>query len=315
MNILLTAVGKRVQLIKCLKENAKIYGCDISSLAPASKFVDGFYKVKKYNEPGYIEDIIRICRNENIDFLIPLFEREFLDLCSYRQELKKVGTELLLSGKTIIEICNDKWKSYEFFKENQVKCPITYLRDEIPSVIEYPLIVKPFDGMGSSSVFKVNNKRQLEFFLEYVENPVVQQFIEGKEYTIDTLCDLKGNVIFAIPRERLEVRSGEVSKSRTVKNEKIIEAVKDLCSKLQNTASRNGENLIGPLTIQCIVDNLGEIYFIEINPRFGGGVPLSFKAGGDYGRYLKDISNDLKVEPLEDFEELTMLRYDDAVYV
>ncbi|URZ00961.1 ATP-grasp domain-containing protein [Clostridium felsineum] len=315
MNILLTAVGKRVQLIKCLQRNAKVFGCDISGLAPAAKFVDGFFKVKKYNEEGYIEDIFNICKKEKIDFLIPLFEREFLSLCTYRKELRELGTELILSGKSIIEICNDKWKTYEFFKENNIDSPITYLKGKINKDIIYPLIIKPLDGMGSSSVFKINNEKELNFFSEYVENPILQQFIEGREYTIDTLCDLKGRVIFAIPRERIEVRSGEVTKSRTVKDENIIKAVKNLCEKLQKEALKNGENVIGPLTIQCIVDNRGKVYFIEINPRFGGGVPLSFEAGGDYGKCFKDIKNNINIETIDDFKELTMLRYDEAIYI
>lgn len=315
MNILLTAVGKRVQLIKCLRKNAKVFGTDISDLAPASNFLDGFYKVRRYDDKGYIDDILDICRKEAIDFLIPLYESEFLKLCDYRKDIEKAGTKLILSGKSIIDICNDKWKTFNFFKENKVQCPDTYMKDNLPEDIKYPLIIKPFDGMGSSNIFKVNNERELEFFTQYVENPIVQQFIDGKEYTIDTLCDLKGNMIFAVPRERIEVRSGEVTKTKTVKNIKIIKAVKDLCEKLQNAAQNGDENLIGPLTIQCIVDGNGEIYFIEINPRFGGGVPISFEAGADYGMYLKKIKNNEKIEPLINFDEIIMSRYDEAIYM
>lgn len=313
MNILLTAIGKRVQLIKCLKNSCKVVGTDISEMAPAVHFVDEFYKVKKFNEEGYINEILNICEKEKIDFLVPLYEKEFLMLCDYKAYFEAKGTKLILSGKNIIEICNDKWKTYEFFKKNNIGCPNTYLKNNIPYDVKFPLIIKPFDGMGSQNVFKIKNLKELEFFLEYVEKPIVQEFIEGTEFTIDVLCDLKGNVIFAIPRERLEVRAGEVSKTRTIKNENIIKKVNELCQKL-NSAYDN-ESIMGPLTMQCIVDKNNDVYFIEINPRFGGGVPLAFKAGGDYGIYFNKMNKGENIEPFTYFKEITMLRYDEGIYI
>lgn len=313
MNILLTAVGKRVQLIERLKAGGKVIGTDAGELAPAIYLVDKFYKVKKYNEEGYINQLLDICKEEKIDFLIPLYEKEFSLLCRFRKEFEKLGVFLLLSGSKVIDICNNKYNTYEFFKNNKIPCPKTYTKDNIPKEARFPLIIKPFDGMGSSSVFKVNNKKELEFFLEYVENPIVQEFISGTEFTVDVLCDFEGKVIFSIPRERIEVRSGEVSKSRTVKNYKVIDEVKNLCEKLNNVSK--DEFLIGPLTIQCILDKYNNLYFIEVNPRFGGGVPLSFEAGGDYVLYLNKMKNGEDIEPTEGFKEITMLRYDQAIYI
>lgn len=313
MKILLTAVGKRIQLIKKLKIASSVIGTDAGDLVAASYFVDKFYKVKKYYEDGYVEQLLDICHNEKIDYLIPLYEKEFELLCNCRELFQRKGTKLLLSSKKIIEICNDKSKTYEFFKANNICCPKTYFKEGVPDNVKFPLIIKPFDGMGSSNVFKIKNKKELQFFIQYVENPIVQEFIEGTEFTIDVLCDLKGNVIFSIPRERIEVRAGEVSKSRTVKNEKIIRKVKELCNKLNNI--EENEFLIGPLTIQCILNKNNEVYFIEINPRFGGGVPLSFQAGGNYALYLNKMRNGEDIEPLEDFKEITMLRYDEAIFI
>ena len=73
------------------------------------------------------------------------------------------------------------------------------------------------------------------------------------------------------------------------------------------------------MTIQCFFDDSEEgedavIKFIEVNPRFGGGVPLSIQAGADYAGALRAMREGKKVEytPIE--KELTMLRYDQAVY-
>lgn len=313
MKILLTAIGKRVQLIKHLRKSSYVVGVDCGDLAPASLFIDKFYKIHRYDEKEYIEDLIKICKEEQIQLLIPIYEKEFMLLCENRNKFKSIGTILLLSEKNVIEFCNDKLETYKFFLQNNIDTPISYSKNEIELIlkkdekekIQLPFIIKPRDGMGSSNVFKVNSIKELEFFKEYVDSPIIQQYVDGKEYTVDVLCDLNGKVISAVPRERIEVRSGEVCKSKVVHNKKIIDCTLDLCNKFKG---------IGPLTIQCIVTNNDEIKFIEINPRFGGGVPLTFECGVDYGKFLNMFVQGKEVKPIiGEFEEKTMLRYDEAV--
>ncbi|AIY79498.1 ATP-grasp domain-containing protein [Clostridium botulinum] len=313
MKVLLTAIGKRVQLINHLKKNNYVIGVDCGDLAPAIQFVDKFYKIHKYNEKEYIDDLIKICKKEKVDLLIPLYEKEFLILCENRGKFKDVATILLLSNKDIIEICNDKWKTYKFFLDNNINTPISYCKNDIEQLLEcekvkimqFPFIIKPRDGMGSSNVFKINSIKELEFFKEYVDNYIIQQYVDGIEYTVDVLCDLNGNVISIVPRERIEVRSGEVCKSKAVYDKRIINSTLDLCQKLKG---------IGPLTIQCILTKNNEIKFIEINPRFGGGVPLSFECGVDYGKFFNMFVEGKEVNPIiGEFEQKTMLRYDEAV--
>ncbi|KOC31909.1 ATP-grasp domain-containing protein [Clostridium botulinum] len=319
MNILLTAIGKRVQLIKHLKEKFNVIGVDSGELVPSIKFVDKFYKIPKFSEQNYLESLLRICKNEKINILIPLYELEFQTLSKNRDKFKKIGTELLLSNSKIIDTCNDKYNTYEFLK-NDIKCPKIYYKENINLIIEqqnkkvFPLIIKPKSGMGSSEVFKINNLRELEFFKDYVREPIIQQYIYGEEYTVDALCDLQGKPIYIVPRKRLEVRSGEVSKSRTVYDNNVINETLKVITKF-NEIRMNDIGLIGPLTIQFFKTNQDELYFLEINPRFGGGVPLSFKAGANYAEALKRILNKEVLEYKKEFKEITMLRFDDAIYI
>lgn len=312
MKVLFTAIGRRVQLIKHFKEYHRVIGVDIEELVPAKYFVDAFYKVPKWNDEDYIDVLLSICEKERVDMIIPLFEKEFISLCENRKKFNEIGTALILSDKKIIETFNDKWKSYKFFMSNNIDTPKTYNKQNLRDY-SFPLIIKPTDGAGSKSVFKVNNDKELSFFIDYIENPIIQEFVEGTEYTIDVLCDLDGNVISIVPRQRIEVRAGEVSKGRTVKDMAIIERTLELCNKL-----KIDENIkpIGPLTIQCIVDLKGNIKFIEVNPRFGGGVPLSFEAGVAYAELLRKMVKGEEILPIiGEFKELTMLRYDEAVYI
>lgn len=316
MRILLTAIGKRVQLIKHLKENNYIVGIDAGDLSPAKHFVDSFYRVPSCNDKDYVDVLLEICINESIDMLISLYEKEFLILDRNRDRFKKSGTILLLSHRNILEICNDKWSTYKFFKDNDINTPNTYLVEEIKTKsdidINYPVILKPRDGMGSRGIYYVDSKEDLSHIISKLDNYIVQEIVEGTEFTLDVLCDLEGQVLSIVPRQRLEVRAGEVSKSKSVKDFRLINITLGLVEKM-NSKGNNGA--IGPMNIQCIVDNIGEIKFIEINPRFGGGVPLTFESGVDYGKIFNDMVLGKKIEPaIGEFEELIMLRFDDAVY-
>lgn len=346
MNILLTAIGKRVQLINYLKKNCKVIGVDAGDISPASKFVDKFYKIPKFSEKEYISRLLEICSSESINLLIPLHEYEFYILCDNREKFREIGTTLILSNKGVLDICQDKIKTYEFFIKSELDTPKTYCKKQVMSFLQsaklkniigneklrnflerefnlkFPLIIKPVNGMGSNGVFKVNDERELEFFIDYIENPIIQEYIEGIEYTIDILCDFEGNPVSIVPRERIEVRSGEVSKSRTVRHKQIIGETRRLIEALikqgdiaQKTNDRK-YNVIGPYTVQCKIDSQNNIKFIEINPRFGGGVPLTFEAGVDYGSFFKMMVNEEKISPvIGEFDEITMLRYDEAVFI
>lgn len=305
MKLLLTAIGKRVQLIKYLKKGFEVIGVDCSNNIAAKSFVDTFMITPRIDDPNYVDTLIDICHQNDIDILVPLYEKEFLLLDEYRDKFANIGTFLMLSNQNVIQICNDKWLTYKFMKDNRIDTPHSYIhKSQIPDA--YPLIIKPRDGMGSQNIFIINDKEELDFYYKRVSNPIVQQFIEGDEYTIDCTCDVEGNPISVVPRKRLEVRSGEVSKTRICKHNDIIRQTELLSKKLK---------AIGPITIQCI-ETETDIKFIEINPRFGGGVPISIEAGIDYCGILKSIATEKKIiKQHNNFSEITMLRYDEAVYI
>lgn len=323
---MLTAVGKRVQLVRCLKKDFFVVGTDCSSLAPASGFCDLFYIVPQCNDKDYLNQIIELCQKYKIDVLLPLFEPEFVLLDSIRLKLQEIGTFLMLSHKNALEICNDKWKTYNFFVYNNIKAPKSVISiKDTENLIEntenlvFPLFIKPRVGMGSVHTYKVNDIEELNFYSKNIKNPIIQEFIEGTEYTIDCICDQNERVVSIVPRERIEVKSGEVSKSRTWMDESLIDISKIICEKLK---------CIGPITIQCIKyatkdsgiystkDREAGFYFTEINSRIGGGVPLSIEAGVEYGKFFSLMALNQDILPtIGQFKELTMLRYDDAVFL
>lgn len=304
MNILLTSIGRRVELVSHLKNTFRVIGVDSSDRNAARHFVDLFYRIPHCDEPEYLDELLRICLENNVRMIIPLFEGEFETLCLHRYLFEKHGIVLLLSDIEVVRVCNHKDQTQEFFEKEEIKCP---------KVVMYaPAVIKPVCGMGSRNVFCVNTNEELSAVKILMHDDyIIQEKITGAEYTIDVLCDLNGRVISVVPRLRVEVRAGEVSKSVTEQNDDIIEKTIDVVNKL----NKYGKT-VGPLTVQCFLTADREVIFLEINPRFGGGVPLTFRAGIDYGRLLKCCLDGNKVEPeINNFNRVEMFRYDQSVYV
>ncbi len=304
MNILITSIGRRVQLIEHLKNTFTVIGVDASEHNAAQQFVDRFYLVPRCDEDNYIERLLDICGGNDVQLIIPLYEREFDKLCSFRDRFYDIGTRILLSDTEVIKICNDKYSTQKFFKDEQIMSP--------KLTTHAPAVIKPVDGMGSQGIYIVDTDEELNAAKVLSKGEViVQEKITGVEYTIDVLCDFDGGIASVVPRIREEVRSGEVAKSRTEHNESIINATKNLIVKLNKYGK-----VVGPITVQCFLTDNNEVIFIEINPRFGGGVPLTFEAGVNYGKIIEGfVEGKTANDFISTFKDISMMRYDMAVYI
>ena len=200
---------------------------------------------------------------------------------------------------------------YRFLQEHGFDTPATMSAAQARKLKRYtfPYFLKPWDGYASRGSYIARTREELKFFSHHVPNCIVQEFIDGIEHTVDVLVDFAGRVRCVVPRRRLQVRSGEVSKGITVKHPQIMERSQELIEILGAGP--------GVITIQCFLTKKNEIKFIEINPRFGGGIPLSIQAGADFPRWLVQLWLGKKPRiPLDGWrDQLLMLRYDDAVWV
>ena len=276
MRILFTGVGRRVELLQAfrtaalvLNKDLKIYGADMAGTAPALAYCDVVRKTVSMKDPGYIDNLLQICKEDKIDLLIPTIDTDLLILSQNREKFDPIGTKVMISAPDKILICRDKNNTSQFFVDCGLKAPMP-VNDWKEYNAGYPAFIKPKDGSSSINAFKVDNEEELEVYASQVEDYIVQPFVSGHEYTIDIFCDWDGEPICIVPRERLQVRAGEVLKTRIELDEKMIEESRVLCKAFKPC---------GPMTVQLIRDDKGDDYFIEINPRFGGGAPLSMKAG------------------------------------
>lgn len=277
--LLFTCVGRRVELMQAFRAAADrlslgltLYGTDTSETAPALYFCDRRQAVCRIDDPSYIPQLLSICRREHIDALIPTIDTDLLILSLNKKSFESLGVKVFISESDKISLCRDKRLTARYLLGCGLKTPETY--DDYRNYRhDFPCFIKPMDGSSSIGAFKVHGRRELEQYAAQIPDYIVQSFISGTEYTVDILCDYLGNPIYVTPRERLAVRSGEVLKTRICQDARITDACLGLIADFKPC---------GPLTVQLIRETrTGDDYFIEINPRFGGGAPLSVKAGAD----------------------------------
>ena len=276
MNILFTGVGRRIELLQAfrnaalvLNKEVRLYGADMAGTAPALAYCDFSRMVVAMKDPGYIEDLLGICEKDHIDLLIPTIDTDLLKLSEARDRFSQIGTRVMISEPAMVRICRDKNLTSRFFIDCGLKAPLP-VNDYRAYKSGFPAFIKPKDGSSSINAFRVDNEEQLELYASQIEDYIVQPFVSGREYTIDIFCDWEGYPISIVPRERLQVRAGEVNKTRICMDPVMVREAETLCRAFRPC---------GPMTVQLIRDDSGVDWFIEINPRYGGGAPLSMKAG------------------------------------
>jgi carbamoyl-phosphate synthase large subunit len=306
--ILFTSIGRRVQLIRHFVERGwRVVGTDLSPESCAAQVIaHQLHRVPPSAHPQYVEMLLEICMKEKVEYLVPLYEPELIRLAQLRDQFLAIGTRLIVSSVHALQHCLDKYELYQVLCSAEIPTPETYISLSMEMDPASKWVVKPRTGMGSKDVHVVTYA-EVASTAANVNNPLIQRFIEGQEYSIDAYVAEDGQVLSIVPRLRMEVRSGEVSKSITVTD-------KDLT--LQTIELLNHLQLFGPVTIQGIKEAAtGEFYFIEVNPRFGGGVPLSMQAGIPYADFIAG-KHDLQSDTLYPYQSgLKMLRYDEAVFV
>ena len=314
IRILFTGVGRRVELMQAFRQaannlniNIKIYGADMAGTAPALAFCDVTRKVCGMRDADYIPQLLRICEADHIDLLIPTIDTDLLVLSQNAAKFDEIGTKVFISKPDKIAICRDKNYTAEFFASCGLKAPRT-VNDYQLYHGPYPCFIKPKDGSSSINAYKVENESELKVYSEQVGDYIVQPFIEGTEYTVDIFCDYEGNSVFITPRIRVAVRAGEVLKTEIAMDNKIIEECRKLIAGFQPC---------GPMTVQLIRQNItGDDYFIEINPRFGGGAPLSMKAGARSAEMILKLLSGERISYSDEIDDGAVYsRFDQSVCI
>jgi carbamoyl-phosphate synthase large subunit len=314
INILVTAASRRVPLVQGFKAAQRALGVpgsvivtDVNPLSPAVYFADRAYRVPLATDPQYLPELLAICEAEGVRLAVPTIDDELPLFGAAREEFQARGVVAACSSEHTSALCNDKFETCRVLRLHGVAAAASYLPHMLPADTELPLFIKPRVGRGAVGAFPVRSRRELDFFVGYVSEPVLQEYLAGPEFTIDVLCGLEGKPLSIVPRERVVIRAGVIDRGRTVRSEKLIALAEAACRAIP---------FAGPINIQCRMRG-GDPVIFEINPRFSGGIPLTIAAGADFPQLLVKLAMGQAVEPaIGDFrEDMWMTSYESSVFL
>lgn len=295
MNIFFTCAGRRTYLLKYFKEQlcgeGIIVGGDMQLTAPALSAADVKVQLPAVYADNYISTLLDVCSEYKVDLLISLNDLELPILSTHKLCFEDLGVKVVVSSPEVIDICFDKVRTAEFIEKLGLKAPKTFVNlDEAilainDGCIEFPVILKPRWGSGSIGIEIVEDMDELQMVYKLLchkvkksilatasqgdEYIMIQQLIKGKEYGLDVINDLLGNHVAVSVKQKLAMRAGETDKAVTVDNNQIREI---------GAAIGRALGHIGNLDCDILEEN-GDYYVLELNPRFGGGFPFSYEAG------------------------------------
>lgn len=294
LNVLLTAGSRRVPLVQAFRHALRTVGVpgrvivtDVNPLSPAVHVADRAYRVPLATDPDYVPELLAICEAERVRLVVPTIDDELPLLGDAREPFRDIGALVACSPSSTATICNDKYATCRHLRDGGVPAAESLLPGELPPNLRLPLFIKPRIGRGAVSAFPIRTAEELRFFLGYVPDPVVQEYLDGPEFTLDVLCDFKGRPLSIVPRERVVIRAGVMDRGRTVNDRRLIELARAVCELLP---------FAGPLNIQCRM-RAGEPIIFEINPRFSGGIPLTIQSGADFPQMLLKLALGRPVAP------------------
>lgn len=297
MNILLTSVGRRSYLVhyfrEALKGEGQIHVANSTDISPAFVVADKTVVTPLIYSDKYIPFLLEYCRSNTIDIIISLFDIDLPILSKNAHKFVEIGTKVIVSDENVINICNDKWYTYNFCRENDICVPKTYIdlqvaeQDICRGELSFPLIIKPRWGMGSISIYEAEDVEELRIFykkakrslsksyLKYESNQnieesiLIQEKINGQEYGLDIINDLDGNYVNTIVKQKFAMRSGETDCAKVIHDDGLKRFGERIGKLMRHKANLDSDIFISD----------DKIYLLEMNARFGGGYPFSHIAG------------------------------------
>lgn len=314
MNVLVTSAGRRVSLVRAFQNelvklipNGKVFTAEVNpEWSSAARVSDGGFVVPYVTDDSYVDVLLSLCRKNSIHLIIPTIDTELEVLSKSRTLFQDNNITIAVSDYSLVELCRDKRLTNGLFELMGIPVPRAVSMD----APVFPVFAKPYDGSLSKGIMLLRQEHEVTedilnnpklMFMEYLSPELYQ------EYTVDAYYDRYGELKCLVPRKRVEVRGGEISKGKTEKNY-IYDYLKERLQKIKGARSC--------LTIQFFASKIDDrIIGIEINPRFGGGYPLSYLSNANYPKWLiEEYLLGKSIAFFEDWiENRVMLRYDEEV--
>jgi carbamoyl-phosphate synthase large subunit len=298
-------------VIKALREDGRVSflaAGDMNPLTATAAFVDEFVTLVPANAPDFARRCFEAAKRLEIDLLVPLIvESEFIPLDDARGLFDSIGCRLVLPAREITLRTGDKLEFANFLLEIGVPGPATHPYDEGMKIARFPVYLKPRHGSGSVGTARIESLHSLHEAARGRSDLIVQEAVDGTEFTVDCFAASPGRVVAAVPRERIAIKAGVSVKGRTYHHPLIERIASEVVEK---------SGLQGPANVQGMLRADGSFSIIEMNPRFSGTLALTTAAGINFVSLLIDS---VEGRPIGDLrgrhaDGLAMMRYWSEVF-
>jgi len=282
--------------------DAEIHVCDEFRLTVSafSKYVTEM----KVHEPisespqKFIEWLMRCCRREGYDLVVPVRDETTLAVAEHRERLSAV-TSVFVADRSTITRMMDKGSCMQAAEKLDVPIPTTYYPDgpaaieEIQTAASFPVLIKPRIASGSRGIVRVDEPNELPEKYDAVSQahaePIIQEFVDhaGGHYSIGTIFDDSSEPVAThVYKETRQypASGGPAIAAHTVEKEPWIDSALDLLE---------AHDWKGPAHMDVLYDpDTDEYRLIEVNPRFWSSLALTINSGVDIPYLLYKMAVD-----------------------
>ena len=312
MRILITAIGSmsaECALKRIKKQGHFVVGCDIypAEWHYETKLCDSFYQAPfATKEVEYLEFLINVCKENNLNCIIPLTDIEIDVINKNRNVFDDNALILCMQSEEVLKVARDKYNLYKEFEfDAKVPSVRTYFVDNIPDDFPFPCIAKPYNGRSSEGLMRNASREQIATMGDR-NNYLVQEQLSGNVFTVDYIRSSKYGIDASVPRqELLRTKNGAGLTIKTCNDPNLINLVSYIGNKL---------NINGCVNMEFIYHN-GSYYLIDINPRFSAGVAFSVISGYDMvTNHLRCFNGEKIDDPIAIDDRIIIKKYEEVFY-
>lgn len=318
-NLLFCSAGRRVRLLMNARETigksgSLIMATDLSALAPALAVADKSFLVPPITDPGYIDAVLKICRENNVKAITTLIDPEIAILSANADRFREIGVLPLIPDVESAKYCFNKYELYKYATAKGIAMPLTFHDLDLFKAalnrgkISMPVFMKPVNGSGSVGAHRADTLEQVEKdWYSGDFDYIIQEFIPEGDCDADVYVDtISHRAVAAFTKRKIETRIGGANKTISFKDPVLFAFIRQICDCFAFS---------GPLDIDFIFHN-GKYYLSEINPRFGGAYLHAYGANVNFFKLIDNNINGIEnAEQIGDYEDdLIMMMYDDVIF-
>ena len=258
----------------------------------------------------YIPYLIRLLNTKNIDIFFPCVDFEIPKVALNKEKLEsETPARVFVDEFDKVDICNDKYKTYNYFRNNNISSPYSVVPESLEKIKEiidrvgFPLIIKKRIGQGAKDVKMINTYPEARDYIGKNQY-ILQEYIQLREgeYTTGIYIgddkELKG--ICTLKRE---LKWGSTYRAERVINDKWEKYLIDIAKKID----------MKYLNIQFRVQD-DNIFPFELNGRFSGTTGIISRIFNAPEYFINERLLGKKIKYRKNNEIFYVMRYSEEIY-